>query len=536
MLWRKKKSTKLEPQSLAAPAAFNGFFSTEVEIGSSKAKMQMALDDLMQRHVVDPVKNLKAVEFAADGKETTVAAQDAFPNLIFPKAPNNLLNWGVPPTQLMWYANQTFIGYQVAAIMAQHWLIDKACAMPARDAARHGFEILRTDSEEIDPDMMEFIHRRDKAFGLKHNLVEFIRFGRIFGIRHALFEVESSDPLYYEKPFNIDGVTPGSYKGISQIDPYWIVPLMDAQSAANPASKHFYEPTWWIVNGRRVHRTHLCITRNGDQVADILKPAYYYGGIPVPQKIAERVFAAERTANEAPMLAMTKRIMTIKTDTTQAFANLQAFQEKLQIRSELMNNYGFQAIGESEEFKLDDVTLADLDAVIMTQYQIVAAAAEVPATKLLGTSPKGFGAAGDYEIESYHELLESIQEHDLTPLVNRHHALLMKSEVIPEFKCDYFQTDVNWLPVDTPTAEEAADIELKKAQRDAALIQAGAIDGLDIRQRLIKDRDSGYTGIDEVVPDGPGDRQHEQEVAEQLLENSDPAKESREQTRAQAKE
>ena len=38
-------------------------------------------------------------------------------------------------------------------------------------------------------------------------------------------------------------------------------------------------------------------------------------------------------------------------------------------------------------------------------------------------------------------------------------------------------------------------------------VQAGAIDGTDIRGRLINDLDSGYNGIEEIVPGGPGDRE-----------------------------
>ena len=45
--------------------------------------------------------------------------------------------------------------------------------------------------------------------------------------------------------------------------------------------------------------------------------------------------------------------------------------------------------------------------------------------------------------------------------------------------------------MDEPTAAEQADIELKKAQTDDALRAGGAIDGTDIRERLINDLDSG---------------------------------------------
>ena len=75
----------------------------------------------------------------------------------------------------------------------------------------------------------------------------------------------------------------------------------------SPDSLTFYEPQYWRVGGKRIHKSHLWISR-GDEVADILKPSYLYGGVPVVQQIFERVYAAERTANEAPILALTKRL------------------------------------------------------------------------------------------------------------------------------------------------------------------------------------------------------------------------------------
>ncbi|MFL9599050.1 anti-CBASS protein Acb1 family protein, partial [Aeromonas veronii] len=62
---------------------------------------------------------------------------------------------------------------------------------------------------------------------------------------------------------------------------------------------------------------------------DILKPTYIFGGIPLTQRIYERVYAAERTANEAPLLAMSKRTSTIHVDVEKAIANEDAFNARL---------------------------------------------------------------------------------------------------------------------------------------------------------------------------------------------------------------
>lgn len=407
---------------------------------------------------------------------------------------------GVPGALASWYGSQSFIGYQLAATFAQHWLISKCCLMPAKDATRNGYEVTVNDGTEVSNDVLGFIKEKDIEYKINENLIEFVQMGRVFGIRIALFVVDTDNPTeYYGNPFNIDGVLPGSYRGISQIDPYWVVPQLTGNAVLNPMDIDFYEPPYWIINGINVHKSHLVIFRT-EEVADILKPTYLYGGVPIPQKIYERVYCAERTANEAPALALSKRTTVIKTDTAQVAADPAAFMANMQNFASFRDNFGVKILGLDEESEQYDLSLADLDAVIMTQYQIVAAAANVPAVKLLGTTPKGFNATGEFEEANYHEELESIQTHDLTPLLDRHHALMIKSDVAPHFGIQPFHTTVTWNSLDAMTAEELAELNKKKAETGAVLMNSGAIDGEDERQRLITDPDSGYSGLAPLDP------------------------------------
>ncbi len=506
--WFRRKAQKVIPAAVLP----EGFFSTHSDL-HRQGTIQRAYDSYKKSFQRGPedFKMVNADGTAMDSATMQVAMDDfGLTGLQRVKLLQAGVTGNINPVQFDWYAAQGFIGYQAAAMLSQNWLIDKCCHIPAKDAVRHGYEVTVNDGTEVSPNVLEEIARMDKKFNIKNNCIEFIKMGRVFGIRIAMFKVDSPDPDYYSKPFNPDGITPGSYKGISQIDPYWITPELDSAAAADPSSIHFYEPTWWRVNAKRVHRSHLIIFRNGD-VPDILKPTYLYGGIPVPQKVMERIYAAERTANEAPLLALTKRTQIIHVDVAAALANLQKFEAKMQAAQYYQNNFGKTILGKEETAEQFDTALSDLDAVIMTQYQIVAAAAGIPATKLLGTSPKGFNATGEFESDSYHEELESIQEIDLTPLIDRHHLLLMRSYIAPKFSMKPVSTSINWHPVDSPSAKEVAEINKVKADTDSALVAAGAIDAYDVRQRLIADNDSGYNGIEDIVPGGPGDRDAEKE-------------------------
>ena len=419
-----------------------------------------------------------------------------------------------------WYAGQTFIGHQLCGVLSQNWLIDKACSVPASDAIRKGYFVASVDGEDVPDETTALIHKYDKKYRLNWHMKQFIRKGRIFGVRIAMFKVESTDPQYYEKPFNIDGVTPGSYKGIVQIDPYWTAPLLDQEGAGNPASLHFYEPTWWLIQGKKVHRTHLVIYRYSEPI-DILKPVYLYGGIPLTQLIMERVYAAEKTANEAPQLAMTKRTSIWLTDLERVFSDVSKSIGLLDWWSQMRNNYGVK-LGDKDgdEFQQFDTSLADLDAVIMSQYQLVAATANMPATKLLGTSPKGFGASGEYEVESYHETLETIQD-ELSPMLERHHKLVLKSFGNGAEQ----ELTINWNPLDTPTAEQLAMTNKAKAETGALLIQAGVLDSQDERNRIAKDKTSGYNelGLSENAPGLPEQNPYEEGQESETFLDEDEA-------------
>lgn len=485
-LFKRRNATAVAP--VTKPVR-SGVFSTDalMELSSNG---ELELVDIEARAFQKKAPVLVNAKGVAMDSASSTAIKSAF----------SLQGGALNQLQLGWYALQSFIGYQACAILAQHWLIDKACTVPAQDAVRKGFTLTKNDGEELDSATMQTITDANKRLKLDANLIELVRMGRIFGVRIAMFVVETPDPIaYYQNPFNIDAVTPGSYRGISQIDPYWIMPELDEEATADPSSMNFYEPTWWRIStsrvgSLRVHRSHLVIMRHSE-VADILKPSYYYGGVPLPQQIHERVYAAERTANEAPQLALSKRTTIIKTNIDQALAKQGNVEKRIGIWARFRDNWGVKLLGKGEEAQQFDTALADLDATIMTQYQLVAAIARVPVTKLLGTTPKGFNATGEFDEANYHEELESIQTTFLAPMVERHLQLLIRSEIAPSAP---FSVDIRWEELDAMTSKEQAEVNKLNAEAGQLLIQSGAIDGADERGRIINDPGSGYNGLSDM--------------------------------------
>lgn len=430
------------------------------------------------------------------GDSKTVIVGDDYTGQGEPFNKASINSYEADPGLMSWYSAQGFIGYQSCALIAQHWLVSKACRQQGEDAVRNGWDLNVTDGTRMSAQIRSRIKKLDRGFGLSKHLVDFVYFTNVFGIRVAVYHVESEDPKYYEKPFNPDGIMPGSYKGIKQVDPYWMMPTLSMQGQSEPTDLHFYEPEFWVISGKKYHRSHLVILK-GPQPADILKPTYIFGGIPLTQRIYERVYAAERTANEGPLLAMNKRTTVLHLDVKKAAMQFSAFMERIGQWLMFRDNHQIKVLGNEEKMEQFDTSLADFDSVVMNQYQLVAAIAETPATKLLGTSPKGFNATGDAETESYHEALESTQA-DITPMLDRHYICLIKSHIVPEFNLDdEFELEVVWNPVNNLNSTELAAINKTKAESGKLLVDGGIISADEERGRLRDDKHSGYNSLSE---------------------------------------
>ncbi len=405
----------------------------------------------------------------------------------------------IPEKLFDWYVSQSFIGYQACSFIAQNWLVDRGCSMKGRDAVRNGFKIVFDDGDNITTKTIDKIENLNRRFKLKSRLAQADKFKNVFGISHVLFVVDSEDPEYYEKPFNPDGIKPGTYKGMTHIDPYWVTPLLTTDAVEEPGSPNFYDPTYWVVSGRKYHRSHFVILR-GPEVSDVLKPGYLYGGLPLTQLVLERVYAAERTANEAPQLALTKRlVIRYIEELEQAIANQEKFEDSLAALSEWRDNFGVYVSGTADRIEQQDTSLSDLDVTIMTQYQICAGIFGVPSTKLMGTSPKGFQATGEHEIETYHEELESVRENDLTPIVDKHHICLMRSHIAPALLDKTPRViGIVWNPLAVMSERDQAETQEIKARMYKTMQETGAVDGYDIRDAVIADDNSDFTGIEAV--------------------------------------
>ena len=428
----------------------------------------------------------------------------------------SLNGYGVPDVIYRHFCCQGFIGYTACAILKQNWIINIACTVPAEDAIRPDFEL--ESSEKNDQETLQKIkHKTTVHFKINEVAKNLVINKKTFGQALAI-PIFNDDEYDYSTPFNLDAVKPNTYQGFKLIEPYWTTPEFDSESIQNPAAPHFYEPTYWrLQNGMLVHRSQCVHITNGG-LPDVLKPTYFYGGVPLPQMIYSRVYAAEKVANEAPTLAMTKRLYIMETNLMDRTANPRKTEDMMNTIAWYRDNYGILLKDREEGIQQMDASLTDLDALIMTQYQLVASIAQMPATKLLKTTPKGFNATGEFELKDYIQALQSLQENDMLPLINRHLKLYCKSKYGKDLKIT-----AKFNPIDIPTQETKASLNGSLASMISQLVSSGIISPEEAREKIQSDEFAGFSFIDSSNP--PENDQNDQAAIEDYLKQLQGKKE-----------
>lgn len=396
-----------------------------------------------------------------------------------------------PDVLMFWYVRQTFIGYQTCSFLAQHWLINRACSIPGKDAVRNGYKLTTMGGKKLKPAVIDDINELDEeVFNIREELKHHDRNMRIFGIGISYLKIKSKDKKFYQKPFNIDGITEGSYEGIVTLDPIWITPEL-RQQALNPSSEDFYEPTYWRVDGQAIHKSHLIITRYANPTT-VLQPTYIYGGIPLSQLLYERVYAAERTNNEIPAIVQTKRLHVLRTNTKQALMRMGDLTARLNVFARFKDNHGVQIIDEDEEITQYQTQLTDLRDVTDGQYATTAAISGVPETKLMMRPiAGGLSNAGDGDNRNYNDMVEDVQT-DMSKLLRRHHEVLIKSHIEPNHGKQPRIKHV-WNPIRSLDAREIAEKNKANAETDKIYLEYQVVDIEEVRARLAADEHSGYT-------------------------------------------
>ena len=369
-----------------------------------------------------------------------------------------------------------------------------------------------------------------------------------FGISHLMLDLKGTDINNWRDPELAKPIGNGRdkfteaklvgkrnfLKGIRTIEPIWCYPTV--YNAQNPLVPTWYDPQVWYVMGAEIHKTRL-LPLIGRPVADILRPAYAFGGMSLSQLSQPYVDIWLRIRESVGEIVNAYSVMVLLTSmaTQTQPGGSGGGNGDVVARSQLFNwlrdNQGIFLLDKnSEDFKNVSVPLSGLDELQAQAQEHLAAPARIPIVKLFGIHPKGLNATSETELRAFEETVSGQQEH-FRPQMTTVYDLAQISlwgQRDPDITYDFVE-----LREETP--KEQAEINKLKAETDQILVDGGLIWPEEGRQRLATDPDSGYDSItvDDVPdlldeeeeglePEG-GRPQPQAEIGEQREDASDDA-------------
>ncbi len=215
----------------------------------------------------------------------------------------------------------------------------------------------------------------------------------------------------------------------------------------------------------RIHHSRLIWFRG------VTEPDDLSGGQSVLQHCYQPIIDAETVLAHGQALVGEAKLDVIKVrdlaGTLSTESGLKRLQKRYSDGMALKSILGVTLIDSaSEEWERKQVNFAHLPELIQQRLEIVAAAARMPVTKLLGQSPGGMNATGESDLRNYYDMINGRQETGLRSALSRLDTLLIAhcgATIAPH--------DYSWNPLYQLDEVQAAEAALKRAQ-------AGAIENI----------------------------------------------------------
>ena len=328
-----------------------------------------------------------------------------------------------------------------------------------------------------------------------------------FGRAQIFLEIDGVDR---KTPLILDPrtVKKGSLSRVVPVEAIWTTPA--GYNALDPAAPDFYKPSSWFMLGQEVHASRLMtvVTR---PLPDILKPAFNFAGMSLSQLAEPYVDNWLRTRQSVADLINNFSTTALKTSMDQILQGDDDGADLLN-RADLFtatrSNKGLMLLDmEREELVQINTPLSGLHELQAQSQEHMCSVSRMPAIVLTGISPSGLNASSDGEIRIFYDWIAAQQEafwREPLEVILKAVQLSLFGEIDPDI-------GFTFVPLYQMTPKEEAEIREANSRTATAYIDRGVIDASEERERLARDPNSGYQGIDTdaviVPPVPPGGEQ-----------------------------
>ena len=305
------------------------------------------------------------------------------------------------------------------------WLPRKIVDIPALDSTR------KWRDWQAEADQIEKIEEEEKRLGLKSKVYEARIKARLFGGAAIYIAIGDGDPSQELTP---DRVKAGGVKFLTVMTRRTLKP---GEIENDPESPLYGRPkAYSLTSGTRqvdIHPSRLVRFVGAPFPDDELAgDGMGYGwGDSVLTAALDAIKNADSTSGNVASLIFEAKIDVVKVPQLMASLSDPLYRGKLLERFGLAaiakGNNGTLILDSEEEYQQKSASFQTLPDVMDRFLQIVAGAADIPLTRLLGTSPGGMNSTGEADLRNYYDRISSMQQLEMQPAMQVLDECLIRS-------------------------------------------------------------------------------------------------------------
>lgn len=354
---------------------------------------------------------------------------------------------------------------QLIAMYRGSWLARKIVDIPALDSCR------KWRDWQAEDDQIEKIEAEENRLNLRGKIMEARTKARLFGGAAVMIgtgDLNTLEPLDYERI------------GLGGLRYLTVIPksqLTGGDLDYDPASEWYGKSLWYELRGQngrdlKIHPSRLVLFNGATVADDMMMPLERGWGESILTATSDAITNADGTAANIASLIYEAKVDVIKVPNlmSQYMAN-PAEEKKLLHRFALAatakGNNGMIILDGDEDYQQKSASFATLPDIMRTFLEMAAGAADIPTTRLLGTSPGGMNATGESDVRNYYDRIQATQTIEVTPAMHRLDECLIRSALGERDPDIHYSWSSLWQVSD----KEKADIF--KTKSDAARSIAG---------------------------------------------------------------
>lgn len=350
---------------------------------------------------------------------------------------------------------------QAEACYRTSWLMRKIIDIPPLDMTR------TWRSWQAEKDDIEALEKAERKLQLRNKAKRALGLARLYGGGALLIGVKGDNPEEELQPERVrkDGLA-------------WIHVFSRHQLTASgreitdPESPWFGMPEYFSLATRagtadmmlRIHPSRV-IAFVGQEMPEgsLLSNTDWFWGDPLYQSIQQAVMNADMAQDGFAALIDEAQTDILKIPGLMDRVGSDEYEQRLLNRLALakrgQSTWRSKVIDAEEEWTQRQVNWAGMPDILTSYLQIVAGAADIPITRLLGQSPKGLQSTGDGEERDYHAMIAARQDELLAPALDRIDEVLIRSALGDRSSDIWYRFN----PLSQPSPKDAAEIEAKRA-------------------------------------------------------------------------